>query len=65
MARILIKSHPLTPELSGELLAQKGISAFTFSAALIERLQSELKGLQKIWVQPVQMSGCCLGAALS
>jgi len=45
----LIKSHPLTPELSAELFAQKGIGAF--SAALIEWSQSELEGLQKIWVQ--------------
>jgi len=51
VARDLIKSHPLTPELSAELFAQKGISAFWFSAALIEWSQSELEGLQKIWVQ--------------
>ena len=51
MERISIKSHPLTPEVSAELLAQKGISAFTFLAALIERSQSELEGLQKIRVQ--------------
>ena len=50
VARDLIKSHPLTPELSAELFAQKGISAFRFSVALIEWLQSELEGLQKIWV---------------
>jgi len=36
VARDLIKSHPLTPELSAELFAQKGIGAFRFSAALIE-----------------------------
>jgi len=47
----LIKSHPLTPELSAELFAQKGIGAFRFSAALIEWSQSELEGLQRIWVQ--------------
>jgi len=51
VARDLIKSHPLTPELSAELFAQKGISAFRFSAALIKWSQSELEGLQKIWVQ--------------
>jgi len=51
VARDLIKSHPLTPEFSAELFAQKGISAFQFSAALIEWLQSELEGLQKFWVQ--------------
>jgi len=51
VARVLIKSHPLTPELSAELFAQEGISAFQFSAALIELSQSELAGLQKIWVQ--------------
>jgi len=48
VARDLIKSHPLTPELSTELFAQKGISAFWFSAALIEWSQSMLEGLQKI-----------------
>ena len=51
VARDLIKSHPLTPELSAELFAQKGIGAFRFSAALIEWSQSELESLQKIWVQ--------------
>ena len=51
VARDLIKSHPLMPELFAELFAQKGISAFRFSAALIEWLQSQLEGLQKIWVQ--------------
>jgi len=47
----LIKSHLLTPELSAELIAQKGIGAFRFSAALLEWSHSELEGLQKIWVQ--------------
>ena len=51
VTRDLIKSHPLTPELSAELFAQTGIGAFQFSAALIEWSQSELEGLQKIWVQ--------------
>jgi len=51
VARDLIKSHPLTPELSAELFAQKGIGAFRFSAALIEWSQNELEGLQKIWLQ--------------
>ena len=46
VARDLIKSHPLTPELSAELFAQKGIGAFRFSAALIEWSQSELEGLR-------------------
>jgi len=50
VARDLIKSHLLTPELSAKLFAQKGIGAFRFSAALIEWSQSELEGLQKIWV---------------
>jgi len=36
VARDLIKSHPLTPELSAELFAQKGIGTFRFSAALTE-----------------------------
>jgi len=51
VARDLIKSHPLTRELSAELFAHKGIGAFRFSAALIEWSQSELEGLQKIWIQ--------------
>jgi len=51
VARDLIKSHPLTPELSAKLFAQKGIGAFRFSTALIEWSQSELEGLQKNWVQ--------------
>jgi len=51
VARDLIKSHPLTLELSAELSAQKGIGAFWFSSALIEWSQSEWEGLQKIWVQ--------------
>jgi len=51
VARDRIKSHPLTPELSAEFFAQKGIVAFRFSAALIEWSQSELEGLQKIWMQ--------------
>ena len=37
----LIKSHLLTPKLSAKLFAQKGISAFRFSAALMEWSQSE------------------------
>ena len=51
VARDLIKSHPLTPELSAELFAQKGTGAFQFSVALIEWSQSKLEGRQKIWVQ--------------
>ena len=51
VARDLIKSHPLTPERSAKLFAQKGISAFHFLTALIEWSQSELEGLPKIWVQ--------------
>ena len=46
VARDLIKSHPLMPELSAELIAHKGIGAFRFSAALIEWSHSELEGLQ-------------------
>jgi len=49
--RDLIKKHTLTPELSAELFAQKGIGAFRFSVAIIEWSQSELEGLKKIWVQ--------------
>ena len=48
VARDLIKCHPLAPELSAELFAQKGIGAFQFSAALIKWTQSELEGLRKI-----------------
>jgi len=51
VARYLIKRYPLTPELSAKLFAQKEISAFWFSAVFIEWSQSELEGLQKIWVQ--------------
>ena len=51
VARDLIKSHLLMLEISAELFAQKGIGAFWFSAALIEWSQTELQGLQKIWVQ--------------
>jgi len=51
VARHLIKSHPLVPELSAEVFAQKGIGAFQFLATLIEWWQNELEGLQKIWVQ--------------
>jgi len=51
VVRDLIKRHPLTPELSVKLFAQKGISAFHFLTALIEWSQSELEGLPKIWVQ--------------
>jgi hypothetical protein len=47
----LIKSHPLTPELSAEFFTQKGIGDLQFSAALIEWSQSEFEDLQKIWVQ--------------
>jgi len=51
VARDLMKTHQPTPEISAELFAQKGIGAFRFSAALIEWSQSELEGLQKIWVR--------------
>jgi len=51
VARDLIKSHQLTPDLFAELFVQKGIGAFWFSTVLIEWSQSELEGLQKIWVQ--------------
>ena len=51
VTRDLIKSHPMTPEFSAELFAQKEIGAFRLSAALIEWSQSELEGLKKIWVQ--------------
>jgi len=50
----LIKSHPLTPELSAELFAQKEIGTFRFSAALIEWSQSELEGLQKNWYKRIK-----------
>jgi len=49
---IRVKNHPLTPELSAELFAQRGISAFWFSAALIEWSQSsKLESLQMICIQ--------------
>ena len=51
MEHDLIKSHPLIPKLSTELFAQKEIGAFWFSPVLIEWSQSELEGLQKIWVE--------------
>jgi len=51
VARDLIKSHPMTLELSAELFAKKEIGAFRLSAALIEWSQSELEELKKIWVQ--------------
>jgi len=57
VARDLIKSHPLTPELSAELFAQNGISAFQFSAALIEWSQSELEGLQKSGYKRIKTHG--------
>ena len=47
VARDVIKSHSLTPELSAKLFAQKRIGAFQFSEALIEWSQNELEGLQK------------------
>jgi len=37
----LIKSHQLTPVLSVELFAVKGVGAFRFSAALIEWSQGK------------------------
>jgi len=43
LARDLIKSNPLKPELSAELCTQKGICDFRSLAAPIEWLQSELK----------------------
>jgi len=51
VARDVFKSHLLTPELSAELFAQKRIGVFRFSTALTKWSQSELEGLQKIWVQ--------------
>ena len=50
VAHYLIKRHPLTQELSAELVTQIGMGAFRFSAALLEWSQSELEGLQRIWV---------------
>jgi len=45
---ILIKSHPLTPQFSAHLFAQKGSGALQFTAARIKWSQNELEGLQKI-----------------
>jgi len=50
VARDLIKSHLLTPELAAELFAQKGIDAFLFSVARIEWSHCELECMQKILV---------------
>jgi len=62
VARDLIK-NPLTPELSAELFAQKGICAFLFSAALIEWSQSELEGLQKSGYKRMKTHGTYHGQA--
>jgi len=48
---LITERHPLTPELSAELFAQKGIGVFRLSAALIEWSQSRLESVPKIWVQ--------------
>jgi len=45
VARDLIKSRSLTPELSAELLTQKNVGAFQFSAVLIEWLQGSAEDL--------------------
>jgi len=63
VASDVIKSHPLTPELSAELFSQKGISAFWFSAALIEWSQSELEGLRKSGYKRIKMHGTYHGQA--
>jgi len=57
VARDLIKGHLLMPELSAELIAQKGIGAFRFSTALIEWLQSELESLQKSGCKRMKTNG--------
>ena len=59
VARDLIKSQPLTPELSAELFVQKGISVFWFSAALIEWSHSEFecKNGQVVRLSPVCQIG--------
>jgi len=57
VARDVIKSHPLTAELSAELFEQKGIGAFQFSEAPIKLSQSELEDLQKVWVQAIKFLG--------
>jgi len=63
VARDLIKSHPLTPEFSAELFAQKGIDDFRFSAALIGWSQSELEGLQKSGYKCIKTHGTYHGQA--
>jgi len=50
-ARDLIKCHPLTPELAAELFTSKGVGVFRFSAALIERSESELNDVKRLCVQ--------------
>jgi len=41
-ALVLIKCHPLTPEISTELFTSKSMGVFRFSVALIEWTESEL-----------------------
>ena len=57
VARDLIKSHPLTSELSAELFAQKKNGAFRFSAALIEWSQSELEVCKKSGYKSIKTHG--------
>ena len=59
----LIKSHPLTPELSAELFAQKGIGAFRFSAALIEWSQSDWRVCKKSGYKRIKTHGTYHGQA--
>jgi len=50
-ARDLIKCHSLAPELATELFTNKSMGAFRFSAALIERSESELNDVKRLCVQ--------------
>ena len=51
--RVLIKYHPLTPELAMELFTSKGMGVFRFSLALrlIEWSDSELNDVKQLCVQ--------------
>jgi len=50
-ARVLIKCHPITPELAMKLFTCKGMGLFCFSAALSEWSESELNDVKRLCVQ--------------
>ena len=59
VARDLIESHLLTPELSAKLFAQKGIGTFR----LIQWSQSELEGCKKSGYRSIKTHGTYHGQA--